>query len=397
MDISQKKGHTLAQYGREFDPVCTIMPPFILREIMKNGTEDQREAALDTLLLSNAHRAIRQIAISGPTFFSPAGAALQRTVYDAHNTPNISEARVVRREGQSQVRDIAVNEAYDYSGYTYQFYKEILRRNSIDNHGMPLDSIVHFREDPQRPYQNASWYQDRMIYGDGHPSITNRFTIDLAVVGHELSHGVVQYEGGLTYRKDTGAINEHFADVFGMLVRQHKNNESAEDSNWLLGEGLWRPNINGKALRSMKEPGSAYGPDPLIGKDPQPSHMRDYKDLPPTPMNDYGGVHINSGIPNKAFYKAAIGIGGKAWEKAGHIWYVSLVNLPNNPNNTTFEDLANTTFAEAGKLFGVDSREQRAVSEAWAKVGITVNQPRLISIILNKNNRTRRKKSRRKS
>jgi Zn-dependent metalloprotease len=230
-----------------------------------------------------------------------------------------------------------------------------------------------------------------MWYGDGHPNRSNRFTIDLAIIGHELSHGVVQYEGGLRYRKDTGAINEHFADVFGILVKQYHLKQSANESNWLLGEGLWRPNIvNGKALRSMKEPGTAYGPDPLIGKDRQPAHMRDYVDFGnciSAGTCDYGGVHINSGILNKAFYNSAIEIGGNAWEVPGQIWYTSLVNLPNNPDRTTFQDLANTTFAEAGKLYGLDSKEQKAVYKGWHDVGIEIERRNIGDFIISKRTR----------
>ena len=359
---------------------CNAVPSYILDAIVKNGNEDQRKIALTAIYTNEKFRTMREMAgtqvagmrLSSLLISSPA--EKDRTIYDAKNKPTIG--RIVRHEGDPETDDIAVNEAYDYSGITYDFFKEVFGRNSIDNAGLALNSTVHFREDENEPYLNASWADGRMWYGDGAPNIFNRFTIDLAIIGHELSHGVTQYEGGLLYRKDTGAINEHFSDVFGILVKQYNNKESAEDSNWLIGEGLWTDNIvNGKALRSLKEPGTAYGPDPLVEKDPQPAHMRDYVDfgdcIDPREC-DSGGVHINSGILNKAFYNTAIEIDGNAWEAPGQIWYASLVNLPNNPNNTTFEDLAHTTYAEAGKLYGPDSKEQKAVFKGWEDVGIKI-------------------------
>jgi Zn-dependent metalloprotease len=370
---------------------CEIMPPFIYKSIIENGTEKQRNAAMAALAVSDKFRTIRELAgtqVVGARYSSlliSAPVAKDRTIYDAHNTSSIG--KIVRHEGEPKVGDEAANEAYDYSGATYDFYMHVFGRNSIDNNGLKLDSTVHYREDESEPYENAAWADGRMWYGDGNPERSNRFTIDLAVVGHELSHGVVQYEGGLKYQKDTGAINEHFADVFGILVKQYKLKESAEESNWLIGEGIWKDNIaNGKAIRSLKDPGTAYGPDPLIGKDPQPAHMSDYYDTGTcvSHLCDYGGVHINSGILNKAFYNVAKEISGNAWEAPGQIWYTALVNLPNNPNKTTFEDLANTTFAEAGKIFGSNSKEQKAVQKAWKDVGIKVTSGNAESFLLSK-------------
>jgi len=356
------------------------MPPFIQNAIIENGNEEQRKRAIATLETSDRFRTMRELANTqvigarSSTLLIPAEQEKDLTIYDAHNTNSIG--RIVRHEGGPKTEDIEADEAYDYAGDTYDFYKEVFGRNSIDNNGLKLDSTVHYREDERFPYENAHWADGRMWYGDGDPEKSNRFTIDLAIIGHELSHGVVQYEGGLKYQKDMGAINEHFADVFGILVKQYHFKETAEQSNWLLAEGIWKENIvNGKALRSMKEPGTAFGPDPLVGKDPQPDHMSKYHDfgncVDPRRC-DSGGVHINSGILNKAFYNTAIEIGGNAWEAPGKIWYAALVNLPNNPDRTTFEDLANTTFAEAGKIYGIDSKQQKAVYKGWKDVGIEV-------------------------
>ena len=102
----------------------------------------------------------------------------------------------------------------------------------------------------------------------------------------------------------------------------------------------------------------------LLGKDPQPAHMKDYVNT----IDDNGGVHINSGIPNRAFYVTAVEIGGYAWEKAGRIWYNTLTDKLGE--RSTFQDAANMTFETAGELFGAGSLEQQAVRAGWSEVGI---------------------------
>ena len=123
------------------------------------------------------------------------------------------------------------------------------------------------------------------------------------------------------------------------------------------------PGINASGIRSMKAPGTAYD-DPLLGKDPQPAHMRDYVRT----SEDNGGVHLNSGIPNRAFYEAAMRLGGHAWKRAGRIWYATLINRVRQ--GSTFRDVMNMTVQTAGELFGAGSAEQKVVREAWSEVGL---------------------------
>ena len=131
------------------------------------------------------------------------------------------------------------------------------------------------------------------------------------MIGHELGHGVTEHEAGLEYWGQSGALNERCSDVCGAMVKQYKLGQDAASADWLIGSEVWTPTIAGDALRSMKAPGEAYD-DPLVGKDPQPAHMDDYVES----VQDNGGVHINSGIPNKAFYLAATKIGGR--DVGGH-------------------------------------------------------------------------------
>ena len=285
---------------------------------------------------------------------------LHRTIYNAGNAENLP-GKVTRLEGGKSVGGKPVSEAYDYSGDTYKFYKDVFDRNSIDARGMRLDSSVHYGED----YNNAFWNGTQMVYGDGDGEIFDRFTKCLDVIGHELTHGVTQYEAALEYEGQAGALNESFSDVFGTLVKQYTLKQDVDKADWLIGAGLFAKKIKGVALRSMKEPGTAYN-DPTIGKDPQPGHMKNYVKT----SSDNGGVHINSGIPNRAFYFAATEIGGYAWEKTGKIWYVTLRDRLRE--NSDFQDAANFTFDVAGSLHGKGSTEQKAVLNAWNKVGIKI-------------------------
>src|SRR5258706_487267 len=116
--------------------------------------------------------------------------------------------------------------------------------------------------------------------------------------------------------------SEHTSDAFGIMVKQATLGLTAADSDWIIGEGLFGPSVHGKGIRSMAAPGTAYD-DPVLGRDPQPAHMRDYV----VTTDDNGGVHINSGIPNHAFYLAAIAMGGPPVEVVGPIWYWSLLHL----------------------------------------------------------------------
>jgi Zn-dependent metalloprotease len=203
-----------------------------------------------------------------------------------------------------------------------------------------------------------------MVFGDGDGVLFTGFTKALDVIGHELTHGVTQVTAGLEYHDQSGALNESISDVFGSLVKQHFLGQTVEEADWLIGSGILAPGVNGVALRSMKEPGTAYD-DPRLGKDPQPGHMRGYVHT----QDDNGGVHINSGIPNRAFYLVAQTLGGKAWEDAGHIWYTALQRLQ---PLSSFQEAANIMFQVAGELFGSGSEQQQAVADAWSEVGVTV-------------------------
>lgn len=342
-----------------------IIPPHIVEGILKNGTSAQRAWAENILMPSDFVRVQRQNLFE---IVIPKALLRERQksriIYTAENKPRIP-GKIIREEGEGPVKDIAANEAYDYLGCTYDFYFEILKRRSIDDADLPLEATVNFRENPREGYSNAFWDGERMIFGNGDDHLPkkerlfNRFTIDLDVIGHELTHGMVQFEIQLNYEDQAGALHESFADVFGSMIKQWKAGEKAIDADWLVGENLFTKNVKAKAIRSLKAPGTAYDDPVLGGKDPQPSHMRDYLDTD----SDNGGVHINSGIPNHAFYLAAAGFDGYSWEKTGKIWYEALKEL--KPKGT-FSEFARHTIKVS------DAKEKAVIKNAWEKVGVKV-------------------------
>jgi Zn-dependent metalloprotease len=341
---------------------CAILPPDLLRRMARNGSGRQRDVALDTLAVDHTlrlGRATWQLLEPGARhgLFRVAAGAKQRSIYDAHGSEALP-GRMVRAEGALPVADIDVNEAYDGLGATFDFFADVYDRNSIDDEGLHLDATVHYAQ----RYDNAFWNGQQMVFGDGDGDLFNRFTISLDVIAHELTHGVTGDEARLVYLGQAGALNESISDVFGSLVKQYARRQTADKADWLIGEGLFTANVHGVALRSMKAPGTAYD-DPVLGRDPQPATMAGYVRT----SSDNGGVHTNSGIPNHAFYLAAIALGGNAWEKAGRIWYETLRDKRVKPT-ATFRQFARCTVENAARVFG--SPERRAVAAAWAEVGI---------------------------
>ena len=285
---------------------------------------------------------------------------LDRAIYDGENKAALPGTAACAPRATRPTGDAAADAAYDGAGAVYDLYFKEFSRDSLDGLGLKLIATVHHR----RNYNNAFWDGTQMAYGDGDGEIFSTF-IETSVIGHEMSHGVVQFSGGLVYQGQSGALNESFADVFGAMTRQYVEKTDVYASDWLIGKGILGPEINGEALRSMKMPGTAYS-DALLGQDPQPYHM----DLYVNTTEDNGGVHINSGIPNHAFYLYCMLMGGNSWGAPGQVWYRTLQQL-NNPF-ASFHDWAVGTVQAALALYGVGSREVTALRRAWKLVGISV-------------------------
>ncbi|MFD2438424.1 M4 family metallopeptidase [Modicisalibacter luteus] len=294
--------HRSCRYG--------FMPPYVLERVAAHGTERLRDVARHTLTTDQTFRDRR-----GPGIAETLPTPLERSIPGQparyiHSADQLLElpGRLVRAEGQEAIGDPAVDEAYRWLGATYRFFWEVFARDAIDGRGMPLIGTVHYGQD----YDNAFWNGAQMVFGDGDGELFHRFTASLDVVAHELAHGVTEREAGLVYAYQSGALNESFSDVFGSLVRQHYLNRTAAQADWLIGADLLTERVNGRAMRSLAEPGTAYD-DPVLGHDPQPGHMRDYVET----QADNGGVHINSGIPNHAFYLVAMALGATRGRRRG--------------------------------------------------------------------------------
>ncbi|WP_189311166.1 M4 family metallopeptidase [Streptomyces brasiliensis] len=347
-----------------FQPVfCTIVPPHVLDKLAQHEDSALADPARRTLerdAYERTHRRLTTV-LGASAAAPPAGAAADqphRTVYDAGHTQDLPGEKV-RAEGSEPGQDATVNRAYAGLGATFDLYLKAYGRDSIDGGGLPLDATVHFGEN----YDNAFWNGEQMVFGDGDNEIFLDFTIPVDVIGHELTHGVTQYTANLTYFGQPGALNESLSDVFGSLIKQYSLGQTAAEADWLIGAGLLAPGVSGSALRSMKAPGTAYDDD-VLGKDPQPATMDDYVKT----GRDNGGVHLNSGIPNHAFYLAATALGGNAWERAGQIWYDVLTG-GELPTQASFADFAKLTAAAAKARFQ-EGEELQAVLKAWEQVGV---------------------------
>jgi Zn-dependent metalloprotease len=340
------------------NPLQCVVPPYMLKELLKHKDPKVSESAYRSLMATADFRGFRRGAGRMATLMATGAGGLRRTIYNGNHATQLPGTLICREGEISQTSDGDAINAYNGLGDTYNFYKEVFNRNSIDNKGMRLDATVHYDD----KYDNAFWNGGQMVFGDGDGVIFNDFTICLDVIGHELTHGVTQNECNLIYHGQSGALNESMSDVFGVLIRQYAAYKLGKplQNPWLVGEGLL---VHGGALRSMKAPGTAYQNDPNLGNDPQPATMAGYIET----EEDNGGVHLNSGIPNHAFFLTADALGGNAWEEAGKIWYAG---LPTLPESATFQQAADLFYRAAVGLFGTSSKQASAVGQAWADVGV---------------------------
>ncbi|PQZ90221.1 peptidase M4 family protein [Arthrobacter sp. MYb227] len=344
------------------------MRDFIARrpaDLEKQSSEAQRRSriatsARQTLLLDQA---LRNERLHGQhpklSAMLDESGKLHRKISDAQGG-EITPGLLVRSEAQAPRDDLDVNRAYDGLGIVYEFLADLFKRSSLDGAGMGLLGTVHYGQN----YDNAFWDGTQMVMGDGDGEIFNSFTSSLSVIAHELGHGLLQYTTNLEYHGQSGALNESIADVFGVLVEQFATKDDASSASWLIGQGLFTPAVHGSGLRSMAAPGTAYD-DPILGRDPQPMHMNDYVHT----TEDSAGVHLNSGIPNHAFYLFAMALGGNAWERAGSIWFNTIATR-SLPIDASFALFAGQTLLQARREFGENSPEAGALSAAWSKVGI---------------------------
>ena len=334
---------------------CSFVPPYLLEQIARSDAEcaPRAIATLTVDALLRDQRASTPASRPMPTAVAPGAAAVPDwTVHTARNTTTLP-GTAVRGKGDPESGDVAVDEAADGIDGALRMFAEVFDRSSYDGAGADVSLTVHYGRD----YDNAFWDGTQLVFGDGDGEIFDRFTKPVDVLGHELTHAVTEHSAGLRYQDQSGALNESVSDVFGTCLKQWLLAQSVDEADWLIGAGLFMPGVAARGLRDMANPGTAYD-DPRLGKDPQGASMDEYVDT----NDDNGGVHLNSGIPNRAFHLAATAIGGRSWEGAGAIWYAALTGGQVGAT-TDFAGFAAATVAAAGE-------HADAVRQAWETVGV---------------------------
>ena len=301
--------------------------------------------------LRSAHALVSSKARTLLAAAPPSVAPAVITVYDCNRSSTLP-GTPVPSPGSST--DPTARRAFNVTTAVADFYRTLFSRNSVDNAGKTLMSSIHFSVN----YNNAFWNGNQMVYGDGDGQIFLDFTNSVDVIGHELTHGVTQFTAELVYQDEPGGLNESISDVFGSIFRQWTSKQSVANADWLIGKEIIGPVASARGftcLRDMSNPAATH----CLA--PQPTKYSQYKKgMDP---------HDSSGIPNFAFYKAAMAIGGNSWDKVGPIWYAALTGSGPSPN-LKMKAFANRTRSLAKSLFTSDPSVAAAVDSAWIAVGL---------------------------
>ncbi|WP_149275767.1 M4 family metallopeptidase [Pareuzebyella sediminis] len=328
---------------------CHIIPPYILEELAKRGNVSCKKALNDTHRIEER----RRFALNHLLQREEVSGTGSRFVYDCKNTYE-QRVSLVLQEGENSTSDETTNRAFEASGFVRDYFRNTFGLNSIDGNGLDIISNVHYGI----AYNNAYWDGDEMTYGDGDGKEFTDFAKAIDVVAHELTHGITQFLANLEYRSQSGALNEHFSDVFGTVIKQKYLQQDISEADWLIGDAVVTEEFPGIAIRSMKAPGTAND------FDTQPDHMDNYYNG----TADNQGVHINSGIPNKAFYLCCLKMG---LDDCALLWFETLKSLWRTAN---FNDMLETMILTAQSLIKEDKIAKESVvvvSESFSAVGLT--------------------------
>lgn len=339
-------------YQPKYPCRCCIIPEIVIEQLKKAGADIE----LPNKQLDESIRLRRQSMTQGlmARALPAAPGTSSRHIFDSQNTGS-TRLKDIREEGSVVAStDADVNAAYENGGLVRDYFKTVLGWNSIDDNGLDLIFNVHYMV----KYNNAFWDGEQMTFGDGDGVNFQKFVQALDVTGHELTHGVVQYTANLEYKGQSGALNEHFADVFGTAIKQWAAKETEKTANWLMGEICMMGKFQGKAIRSMKAPADA-----AVVLSAQPDHMSKlFKGIA-----DNGGVHMNSGIPNRAFYLVSMDI---TTGKAAKLWFEALKTLK---PTSKFTDLYKALTKVAKTLVAdktLSATTQASIDKAFKTVGI---------------------------
>ena len=350
--------------------MCNIIPRYILKNIAeKTDNEKQRSAyknALDNIEnVEKSYRTKRKRIIEQKIKPELIHDHTERLIvydnkYDWEFNKNTLFEDFVQNH-VSEPKKLAKRIFTKNLDKVHDLFHDLLDRESFDNENASIQTWIKFGQ----LYPNAFWDGEYLAFGSGDKYYFKDFSKSYDTIGHELGHAITQYECNLIYENQAGALNEHVSDVFGICCHQKKYNESVQSSQWLVGPDLFTTRVNGKALRSFKNE-MAYN-DPVIGRDEQPKHMDNYLVLPNSEDGDWGGVHLNSGIPNHAFYLFNLKLGGNTWDNHSlDIWYNSILKKNGLRSNATFKEFANKTMEEATGFDNVINK----LEQAWNEVGV---------------------------
>ncbi len=344
---------------------CQIIPADVFEKLSKDKKfdADERKAFADAAALEKKWREARlkqtklshfvsSNAISAGLVGQNALAAAPAVpVFDCKNTTSLPGTPVAN---PGSAADATVKRVFNETSEVAKFLQTVFGRNSVDAQGMTLMSSVHY----DKGFNNAFWNGAQMTYGDGDGKIFIDFTLSNDVMAHELTHGLTQFTTQLNYTNEAGGLNESCSDVFGSMFRQWRKNQTGDQADWLIGKEIMGPAAIARGftcLRDMADPAARH----CLA--PQPKLFKNYK----SGMDP----HESSGIPNWAFYKAAMAIGGKSWEKAGKIWYAAMTQYAPSPN-MKMSSFASRTRKQANLLFATDPAVYAAVDGAWKAVGL---------------------------
>lgn len=325
-----------------------MVPPELLGELAKEGNAPSKRTLLDLKRMRDKRDISLSHLLVRPFIYGHG----DRVIYDSQGSYNM-RLKLARRENGILSMDPDVNEVFELSGFVRDYFRNTFGLNSLDDYGMDIIFNINYGVH----YNNALWNGDEIILGNGDAHYFKSFTRSIDVIAHELTHGITQYHAHLEYYGQSGALNEHFSDVFGTIIRQKYLQQAPHEADWLIGKDVVGQHFQGKALRSISDPGSAHDNDPQIG------HMDKYY----TGNSGNQGVHINSGIPNKAFYLASMQLG---IDVTGLVWFECLKKLW---STALFQDMVDMLLkvAEQLEIGGhIPSDSTAIIQESFEQVGL---------------------------
>ncbi len=369
--------------------VYSIIPPYMQENIAQyfddNSLTIESQSQKNALFQIRTIRNITSKALStSPSVVLPYKEEAPIEVWDGSKKPKeIFVSRTIsnlNKKDNSNKNEL-VEKCYQHMGDFDLFCQKILQRYAVNNSTKAVKSVLF--SDHIAAYNNAFWDPNEECVYFGTYNIFNQLSNNEDVIKHEFGHAITQYSSNLTYCNQSGALNESISDVIAIMAKHFKNNtlaQEATDVDWLIGnetiatgtlvfkdssnkivKHYTYDKANGTALRSFKDPGSAYKNHPALGTDPQPKDMRGFELM----GDDNGGVHINSSIPNHVFYTVSTKLLEGCWKKAGMIWYNTVLNAKASDDFPTF---AFKTLKYAQENYG--DGISNVVGQAWQSVGV---------------------------